>query len=654
MRASLSFLFALLIAAGAAADNFVVDPATVCHCDAGIDSPCLAAAERWRRAVDTSIEIDASDFKRGEFIGTACESEGDHWWTNVWKPVDGFKHTLVGTLHHFNWNIGDDEDWNLHVIPDAAFSELITIVETRHPGSILKHRKCGEPSCMEAEISPDKQLWDNPWFLQPGTHASDRDDNGFSVLEGRTIGFYGPWVVDANHCSKAEIHPVPMIWWKDHWENGFGSSGPFDVFWLMLMQDNTGRFDDRDNFDCGGDTPPGWEPWTQSPVSGQFSVAFVVDPAGEVVTFSIDEIFNRFVMTRNDPAAMADADDGAIHDLQFGGRVVVSVHEDQPNDDDLGVTFTGLCLRPDGKLQGFVTIRSQVGGNDDIDEEGFHVLFVTRAVGSRPVPPRPPSVELDGFVLTSNEIRESLRSGKGAFLGDLELSIGGTTDAVSSVELASGGVVQKIDFTQDPKTGAVLLPSVPLTNGRAYVTTKSGKTSSLEIPAIVPNPRIRGTWSGKDLLELTLETRYAAFREDELSDRQSAFAAYVTDALIRRDPKTLDALFATEKPLAAAWSIDAIDTSTGEAVAVDVEITQGSFGVETARVRVPASKGVVEVRAGAIVTDANGQSGTFAARFPPNGPAIPTACPIPPGAQSSAQPATRTTPARRKRGRSQT
>jgi hypothetical protein len=53
------------------------------------------------------------------------------------------------------------------------------------------------------------------------------------------------------------------------------------------MQDNTGRFDDEDNFDCDGNTPPTWKPWTHSPLAGQFNIAFEVDPTREVVSFFI-------------------------------------------------------------------------------------------------------------------------------------------------------------------------------------------------------------------------------------------------------------------------------------------------------------------------------------------------------------------------------
>jgi hypothetical protein len=91
------------------------------------------------------------------------------------------------------------------------------------------------------------------------------------------------------------------------------------------------------------------------------------------------------VVTSQDADARRDADNGRSHALEFNGRVVVRVEEEQPNDDDLGVTFTDICLAPDGKLRGFVSIRSKIGGNDDRDEEGFHVLYVARSKSvSRP------------------------------------------------------------------------------------------------------------------------------------------------------------------------------------------------------------------------------------------------------------------------------
>lgn len=378
---------------GCASDSFVVDPATVCRCDAPVAFPCSDEGLRWRSAVERQLEVAVTNVGHAR-IGSECRGEvllANEWFPlffNTWWPVDGYRHSLVGTLHHFDWYYNDssivsepDKDWNLHVIPDSGFQRLIDDVEALHSESVDQHKKCGGSRCMEAEISPDTRLWANPWFFPPYAHGSD--STGYSRIEGRVMGFYGPWVMDAGHDFASEIHPAEMIWWKDRFLTGSRRT-PVDVFWLMLMQDNTGRFDDKDNFDCIDDPPLGWEPWAQSPVSGDFKIAFEADPNGPLIVFSINEIFKRFVVTKWNLAASRDADDGTRHNLELNGKILVRVEEDQSKDTDLGVTFTGLCLRPDGKLQGFVSIKSEVGGDDDRDEEGFHVLYVARVMsGSR-------------------------------------------------------------------------------------------------------------------------------------------------------------------------------------------------------------------------------------------------------------------------------
>lgn len=318
-------------------------------------------------------------------------------------------------------------------------------------------------------------------------------------------------------------------------------------------------------------------------------------------------------MTRFDAAARADADDGVTHRLVLDGRAVVSVTEDQPNDTDLGVTFTSLCLRRDGKLQGFVTIRSQVGGNDDLDEEGFHVLYVARGLRTRPFAQPPIGPIPEGFALKSEEAGESVHADAGHLAGDLRIAASGK-DPVRSVRLTAGGEQRSLAFTQEPRTGAVLLRNVPLTKGRLEVTTASGKTSSLEVEALAPDPRIRSTEAG-DAIDLELATRYARFDDEGLTDRRSPFAAFVNEALRKRDPAALMTIFHSTQPLTTVWQIDATDVATGAAVPIDVSIARGAFGAETAHVRFPAERrGAVEVRAQATVTDATGQSGSVTHR----------------------------------------
>jgi hypothetical protein len=647
--------------------NFVVAPGTVCRCDAGVDDPCLAVAQNWRHTVDNLLEVSAGDFTNGDFVGTECQGEtGTAWepwpfYFNSWRPVDGFKRSMAATLHHFNWNYDDDEDWNIHMIPDPAFSFLISDVEALHDEAVNDHKICGDLPCMEAEISPDKQFWTNPWFFAPGVHPADLDDNGYSWLEGRQMGFYGLWIMDANHDFKSEIHPAEMMWFKDHFEGGFGGSGPFDIFWLLFMQDNTGRFDDRDNFDCGGDAPAGWEPWAQSPRSGQFNVAFVVDPAGEAVNFSIVELFKRFVVTSQDANARRDADDGKSHALEYNGKVVVRVQEDQPNDDDLGVTFTNICLRPDGKLQGFVSIRSKIGGDDDKDEEGFHILYVARSLRStRPDIPRPSVAQLPRLLITSKEVDGSLRGTGDYFTGDIQLTLHGndsTSDSdytISKVEFAGQDIRQEIRFEQNKQTKEVLIRNLPLvTDGRITITSASGLTLTLRTPALSLHPTIDDTltrsvvdtdaWkflsasvggiAGASLpndkklarlqeLQFQLHPGYAAYKGTEvMTDKASSFASEVNQAIVKNEQKKLEDIFKSAEPFTIAWTFEATNLSTGKPVPVYTDNKPGSEGVQiellSGKLRndslkveflSPGSTGIIECRAKASVADTKGKT----------------------------------------------
>jgi hypothetical protein len=644
-------------------DNFVVNPATLCSCDASIEGPCAVLAGRWRFTNEKLLGVIAHDFTNGDFIGTECEGEPGPI-TNVWRPVDGFQHQMVGTLEHFNWSIPGDKDWNIHVIPNSAFIPLIDDVEALHPGSKSWHKKCGEPRCMETEISPDKQFWNNPWFFQPGVRPEDTDNNGFSILEGRQIGFYGPWVMDMNHSFGSEIHPVHMMWFKDHFEGGFGGSGPFDIFWLMFLQDNTGRFDDRDDFDCGGSAPSFWKPWTDAPRSGQMSIAFEVNPGTEVVTFHIEELFKRFVVTSQDAQARVDADNGTVHGLEINGKVVVRVEEGQPNDDDLGVTFTNLCIGGDGKLRGFVSIRSVIGGNDDRDEEGFHILYATRTLRKeRPDVVRPDIGELPVLMLTANELGGSVSTDRGRFIGNYQVTLHGTkytTDrdfAISKVEFAGGEpgrpLRQELKFEQAANAKEILVKGVPLTEGQIIVTSASGRKLVLPSRSIGLAPDVketivrtapdadaakylaasvggvagRGVSSEQRLarfaeVSVKLEPQYAAYNgEESISDSDSAFV----DELNQRLAK--GGLSSPANPITVAWTFEATNLATGQPVpvytdnrtaadGVQVQLPAASSITEPLKIKFPpaAAAGITELRATATITDQQGQQSTFTHR----------------------------------------
>lgn len=669
-------LACIFLSASCGETNFVVTTDSVCRCspEPGIEGPCSGNLQRWQHTVDNLFEVSARDYRFGELIGKECQGETSLAWDwppvnfNSWRPVDGLKYNMAATLHHFNWNYDDDEDWNLHVVPTDDFQFLIDDVESLHGESVDDHQKCGGQRCMEAEISPDKQFWSNPWFFIPGARPEDTDDNGYSLLEGRQMGFYGPWIMDANHDFKSEIHPSEMMWFRDRFERGVSGSGPpLDIFWLLFLQDNTGRFDDRDNFDCDGAAPPGWRPWSDAPRYGEFNIAFEVNPATETMNFFVEELFSRFVITSGDTNAKRDADDGASHGLEYNGRVVVRVEETQPNDDDLGVTFTNLCLNPDGKLRGFVTIRSKIGGDDDKDEEGFHILYVARTRSTRPDRPSPLPGDLPNVLATAEQLEGSLRGNGDYFLGDLRLTLQGnktTTDRdlrIARIDFAANDSRQELKFLQKKDAREVLVHDLPLVSGaRLTITTASGLKLRMATPSLAPLPNIQSSITrsvvdndagrflsaavggvrgaslppGKQLsalqeVQLKLNPRYAAYkRSGSLTDVPSTFSRGLNQVIAENQEQKLQQLFKSSRPFTVAWTFEAVNLVTGNphpvssdnqpaaAGGVQVEVSSGAVANDTLKVKFPspATDGIIELRAKATVTDTTGKTTTVERR----------------------------------------
>lgn len=383
-----------------------------------------------------------------------------------------------------------------------------------------------------------------------------------------------------------------------------------------------------------------------------------MDPAGELVTFTIVELFKRFVVTSQDPSARADADNGTSHALEYNGRILVRVQEDQPNDDDLGVSFTNLCLQPNGKLRGFVSIRTKIGGNDDRDEEGFHILYVLRTRSTtRPAEPLT-ARKFPRLLITSNEVSGSLKGDRNYFTGDFKLTMHGNDSTtvsdytISKVEFAAKDVRQEMSYEQNKEAREVLVRNVPLIDGRIIVTTVSGLVKIVPVASLESLPSITdtvirsvaddgaskflsGTIGGiagtnfpvdkklmrQQELHLKLDTRYAELKGGEESDKTSSFADEINYAILNKDPKKLHALFQSDQPASISWTFDAINLETGQPVAVYTDKEQRSEGIQielmSGRIKndsikikflSPGSQGIVELHAKASVTHVKGKT----------------------------------------------
>lgn len=331
----------------------------------------------WNRIVNKMQGVEGFDPVRS-VIGYPPAEKNWPWplgYKNNWIPLDYKKQVCCGILEDFKTYDGRDAemDWNFHILPNDEFSFLISKALPFREKSVFMsdkgwHKNNRGQYRLEAEITPDQSLFNNVFFP---IRTSDKKSNDPVIgLEGKEVCFYGPWVREWFHHHRPEIHPSEMIWWREN-----------KGYYLMLIQDDSNRFDEKDEFDLNdGLLPDNWKPWAAPPLTAQFRIAFEIDPRASKLPYRMDirEVYKRFVVTKEDAKAFADADNGTSHALVIENKTLLVVDEQQENDDDLGVKFVGISKRADGVIQGYLQITTKVGGPDLRGDEGYHILYVQK------------------------------------------------------------------------------------------------------------------------------------------------------------------------------------------------------------------------------------------------------------------------------------
>jgi hypothetical protein len=505
----------------------------------------------------------------------------------TWHPVDMYKHTLCGTLHHFEFfdGGGDEADWNNFIIPDANFAYLLDDVRPiADPDEI---HNCGAPAnCMEAEITPDESFYENPWFTK---------STGRSVRGGLPICTYGPWVWDNGHGSRPEIHPSELYWWRSNF------SPPEADYILMVLQDDSNRFDRPVDY-----TGTIVRPWSKVPRSAEFRIAFAVNtPVVQVerLRFEIDELDQRHVVTKNDPAARRDSDDGKNHAIQFNGKIVLEVNELQPLDNNIGVRFVEVTRTGSGlnqSLQGYIALTTKVGV-DDRGREGYHVIRVR----SRIVPIPPPVVSAPGSIVKSDAIsenvpqpvlpptsrpptatklvRRSIRfadvDGRPGLVGDAELRAlnGEILGRARNVIVLDGGTIEI--QTPSGEIVRVGLPAnmlAPLVSSRTTLSAGSAPAGWTSFTAAAGGPALRGAPpTGLQLraartVEVSVKPFYAPVRDGKPSrEDDSAVSEEMNEILARGNETSVRRLFNSNQAIREiTWSFAAKSLKSGRTMTV--------------------------------------------------------------------------------------
>jgi hypothetical protein len=334
--------------------------------------------DNWKRIVTKMQGIEGFD-PVGNIINYP-PAEKSFWDTNSnlnnWYPLDYKKHACCGKLTGFQTydGGGDEMDWNIFIDPNDEFKFLITdAIKHRDSDDQWHKNKVNGDYLLEGEITPDESLYDNVFFPKRGTQKEsfygDITTTPDLGIIGKEICIYGPWVRERVHNNRPEIHPSEMIWWREN-----------KGYYIMFIQDDSNRFDDNDDFDLdGGLLPNSWKPWAEPPLTAHFKIAFEVNPSISEIPLKMDirEVYNRFVVTKDDASASADSDNGTSHTLVVNNKILLVVNEQQENDNDLGVKFVDITKRVDGTIQGYLQVTTKIGGPDLGGDEGYHILYVS-------------------------------------------------------------------------------------------------------------------------------------------------------------------------------------------------------------------------------------------------------------------------------------
>ena len=294
---------------------------------------------------------------------------------DFWFPIDNFKKTIGGELiKHYIFQLGDDNDHNLAIIPtedfqaDLRFSMQKAIkrmdgedplVDDDVPETMIN---CGEPEedryrhyriqSMELEI--DLHETNAKTFFNTNTYYAPKINSQAS--KGDVVFAFGPWVTDAGHCHKPEIHPAEQIWWRKR------NNAAIHNYFLLLSADQSHRFSDKDNFDVDEIRGPDRylkEVWAPHPLKGAFAIVFTIKAGKERCYFDITRIAGQNITAYHN--------DGQLHYLIKDNDTLVVVKEPY-GADQIKVSFQNICSgnftpNNDGStnIYGFLILESQVG-----------------------------------------------------------------------------------------------------------------------------------------------------------------------------------------------------------------------------------------------------------------------------------------------------
>jgi hypothetical protein len=286
-----------------------------------------------------------------------------------WRPINGFRETLCGRLVKYSVATGHSDqkeyDWNIDVKPAAAFA-----------------RSLGTDT-VECEVTPAVPLRQNDVFPPKGSGRP-------SLLLGKDLCLYGPWVKDLGFHDQREIHPAEAIWWRD-----LSNSSDIDV---MLIQDaaihrftELADYDFDEDHDGTPDSNPRWVPWVQYPQMEEIKIPFRYDAStARYLVITIESPRAMKVVTHLF-SELADSDDSSNHKLRAAAAFPTAANQPilaevrETVTQHTGVQFTDLCKTANGVVNGNIRVLVAIGRPDTRDAGYLLLRFKTSSGSNSPV-----------------------------------------------------------------------------------------------------------------------------------------------------------------------------------------------------------------------------------------------------------------------------
>ncbi len=317
---------------------------------------CLECTENQNNELSLVLEdmlgIRGGD-PSGDFIGSAAARKPPRG--KNWYPLDGNRKVLCGSYNRFAINAArpiranSENDWNIFIIPHDNYNYLIEDARPYQYYNYSWHnwQECDGVPCMEAEITPPKELNDYEDFSIENVTSS--------LLSNQDICVYGPWVREEVHGNRPEIHPSELLWW----ENDEG------IKHMLIVQDGSDRYDEKKNF--YGEPDRGWRAWAGAPMIKQFKIAFSVEVNAETEQYTLDIGRSLRVNTSSNASVSEDIFSGRRYGLEKNGEIPILVIETSRTDRYLGVQFDSVCYNSvTNRLTGYILIKAQIGERDKL------------------------------------------------------------------------------------------------------------------------------------------------------------------------------------------------------------------------------------------------------------------------------------------------